>query len=870
MDEHHPTVQQGPGQADRRIPKTVGRCTMSIAQFIRESVLRPRLKRSGCLIVYDADRRYREQCVELSAEKVSVIDTSESSIEGRESALLALMQVGQPSAPLEGVLVYVPARRPVTEEQKQADPFALYAECGAVFPKDDGDDYLHLCLRAKPDYATEIRKVFDQSQTPPAFAVIDAIGDGANWPQLRAALNVESAREILVSLLVPSDIQVRALKTQSGWAQEAREFLRATLAMNVKTRAQSWTGLAEELWLYVLFSEFVFDLPAPLPDILKGVPSAPKEAIPIVDDVCHRLRTDPKYRATYIERAEEIEARLRLPVVCASIEDLGVRDTFPFEERAFLRTAIKGITSGNTDDTRRMLVRQKESVWLGKAESQAQWELVRTGLSLIEGCDDIGRQLPDHDGTQGALLDFYLSSLREADRLQREFEQAAGDFIDQTGLMHEVRRQARACYGHLAENVQASFVKHLENAGWPPTGRLANADAFDSIVSDRLKERGRKVAYLMVDALRYELGVALEKQLSEDGPVELQAAYAQLPTITSVGMASLLPGARTSLTLTLEDDSLTPKMEDDPVSNVNQRMDILRKRFGHRFEQMLLNDFVRGKPKIADTVDLLVLRSTEIDSQLENNPETTLGLIPTTLKLIRAALHKLSEMGFRDAVVVTDHGFFLNAHAAAGDVCVRPQGNWPVNAHDRMLLGSGVGDTHSMVLGADKLGIRGVFRQVAMPRSMAPYRAGHLYFHGGASLAEAVVPILVARLDAHRSQKQPTMAAIQISYKNGATRITTRVPVVEVMLLSDDMFSQEQSVDILLEAQDSKGAVVGEPRPGSDLNPATRTVTLMPGQRKQIALRMDEEFSGKFSVKALNPTTLATHSALALETDYKA
>jgi hypothetical protein len=27
----------------------------------------------------------------------------------------------------------------------------------------------------------------------------------------------------------------------------------------------------------------------------------------------------------------------------------------------------------------------------------------------------------------------------------------------------------------------------------------------------------------------------------------------------------------------------------------------------------------------------------------------------------------------------------------------------------------------------------------------------------------------------------------------------------------------------------------------------------MPGQRKQIALRMDDEFRGKFSVKALNP-----------------
>ena len=78
-------------------------------------------------------------------------------------------------------------------------------------------------------------------------------------------------------------------------------------------------------------------------------------------------------------------------------------------------------------------------------------------------------------------------------------------------------------------------------------------------------------------------------------------------------------------------------------------------------------------------------------------------------------------------------------------------------------------------------------------------------------------------------------------------------------------------MEILLEAQDSRGNVVGEPRPGGDVNPATRTVTLMPGQRKQIALRMDDEFRGKFSIKALNPTTLALASKgsdLALETDY--
>ena len=840
---------------------------MSISQFIRESVLGPRLKQVGCMVVYDAEGRYREQCFDLASDKVRVVDAAESSIESREAALVALRDVGHPKAPLQSVLIYVPTKRPETEEQKQADPFALYAECGARFPQDDGDEYLSLCLRARPDHATEIRKVFAGSPTGPSFAVIDAIGGGVSWPQLRATLKVESGREILAALLAPSAHQADALKAQEGWAQEARDFLRATLAMNVKTRGKSWSALADELWRYVLFSEFVFDLPTALPDTLKGVPHAPMEARPIVEDVCDRLRSDPKSRAVYIERAEASETELNLAELCGAIDDLGERDTFPFEERTFLRTAIKGITNNNTDATRRVLARYKGSVWLGKGESQAQWELVRAGLSLVEACEDYERQLPDHARSQASLLDFYLGSLREADRLQREFEQAVGDFLDQHGLMHEVISQARSRYRRLAEKVQGVFVKHVETTGWPPTGRMANADVFDRLVADRLKESGRKVAYLMVDALRYELGVALEKLLAEDGPVELQAAYAQLPTITLVGMASLLPGARANLTLALENDALIPKLSGASVANVSQRMDAFKKRLGDRFDEMVLNDFVRGKPKIAETVDLLVLRSTEIDSQLESNPETTLGLIPGTLKLIRVALHKLRGMGFKEAVIVTDHGFFLNAQAEAGDVCLKPQGKWAVNAHDRMMLGDGAGDGHSLVVSAEKVGIRGDFAQVAMPRSMAPYRAGHLYFHGGASLAEAVVPVLIARLD-NVEQSELRKVVVELTYKNGAKRITTRLPVIEVMLICEDMFLQDMSVEILLEAQDNKGNVVGEPRPGGDVNPATRTLTLMPGQRKQIALRMDDEFRGKFTVKALNPTTLVAHCSYALETDY--
>lgn len=265
---------------------------MSIATFIRETVLRPRLLEAGCMVVYDPDHRYHDLCLGLGDDRIRVIDASESSIESRHEAIMALREVGRTKHEIDAMLVYVPQRRTEADEEKQVDPFSIYAQSGAVFPQDDGDDYLSLCLRAKPDHATEIRRIFAGSPNGPSFSVIDAIGGGASWPQLRAALRVESGREILTALLAPSAKQADALKAQEGWSDEAREFLRVTLGMSVKTRGKTWTSIADELWRFVLFSEFVFDLPVPLPEPLKGVAHSPIEAKPIVEDVCDRLRTN--------------------------------------------------------------------------------------------------------------------------------------------------------------------------------------------------------------------------------------------------------------------------------------------------------------------------------------------------------------------------------------------------------------------------------------------------------------------------------------------------------------------------------------------------------------------------------------------------
>ena len=150
---------------------------MSIATYIQKDVLLPRLRQTGVLVVYDPARRYRELCAGLAADDLRVVDATEGGIESREAALGGLGELTQPNTKVTGLLIYVPAHPPVTDEDRQRDPFSIYATCGGSFPAGDGDEYLSLCLKAKPDHATAIRRIFADNPTPD-FAFIDAVGGG--------------------------------------------------------------------------------------------------------------------------------------------------------------------------------------------------------------------------------------------------------------------------------------------------------------------------------------------------------------------------------------------------------------------------------------------------------------------------------------------------------------------------------------------------------------------------------------------------------------------------------------------------------------------------------------------------------------------
>ena len=107
-----------------------------------------------------------------------------------------------------------------------------------------------------------------------------------------------------------------------------------------------------------------------------------------------------------------------------------------------------------------------------------------------------------------------------------------------------------------------------------------------------------------------------------------------------------------------------------------------------------------------------------------------------------------------------------------------------------------------------------------------------------------------------------------MTYRNGAKSITTRMPVVELAVDTTDMFSIDNNFEILLEAHSSKGEVIGEAKSGGAVNPATGTISLKPGEKVQVSIRMLMNFEGKFKIKALNPTTYELYCQIDLVTDY--
>lgn len=839
---------------------------MKIEAYIKAE-FEKRLEKSSCLVIHDAEHRYGKISHSLASKTTKVVDATNSLVLAREEALDAWAHLSD-KAGLR-LVVYLPWEKPKNLRARRDDPFAPFSLGGAVFPNGDADSYRELCLQAFPAQEAEVERLFDAGD--PSFEAVNSLAGGAIWPSLRSLLGVESEREMILSLLAPTASIKSSLEAGGSWLEEARRLINASLGLDFS--GTDWGKLQEALGRYLLFSEFALDLPGPLPVTLSEVPRAGNDRRNIVFTLCESLRDSLSTRSIYRELASKVDATLGLSDKFAKVVDLGGRETFMFQNKVALNACIAQAKAANFGAAQDVCLAEEASIWFDSSSAvRSLWACVKAAISLLDGVSAF-EAIAAGPKTVAGLMASYVDRFSALDGAYRDLEAFVADLdADHDGgeALEELVDFARSTYFNAAEGLHREFVKAIELESWIGAATTDQTAVFRNRIVPRLEGR-EKTAYFMIDALRLDLARELISSLPSTYRSTLDTVRGKLPSITPVGMAALLPDADTKLVVGVEAGAIAPRIGSMRVVTAQERIAYLKSIYGDRVKDVQMSD-LEGlkKADLGDAVDLLVVRSTEIDTAGESLGAEALPMLSLLLRNLLRALERSRKLGFSKAIVVTDHGFLLQPPSKAGGTTPKPDGVWEA-AGPRYLLGDGSKSAEVKFFEAGIVGVPGYAKKYSTPAGLGSFIAGTRYVHGGLSLQECVLPVITITFPSQAPQKREI--SVSLGYKGGmTTRITTMRPSFDLSVSNPegaDLFGGEHEAEISLAIAIRAGArEVGRSQASAGYDPGTGCYKLKPGKAIKITVAMSEDYRGAFTVSALDPVTLEQFAKLDLETDY--
>lgn len=818
---------------------------MSISEHVSELVL-SKLRDRRILVWYDPERVFHELFRGISLDPLVKVDASESVLRARREADLAwralfdIDSFGPPPAPL---LIYVPARRGHTddEETRRADPFEPFALCGAAFGDSEAEHLPSIARRVLAGREAEVDRLF--AEGTPSLAQLDALAAGTRYPLLEQVLGTEAPGRVAAMLLCrPGDLGGQ-LQSTPGLVADLGRLLADVYGFDPLS-PPPLDGLGPAFGQWLLLSEFAFDRPGLVPAALAHVPRASTRFRRAICDLCRDLRASAEHRGTYRDIATEVERRLGLSSLGDSAAALGDRDGFPFEDRAALQQVQQQALAGETAAARALAVGRRASVWRTLPERDQLWRLAERCLDLLDAgaaweTRQVGANRPVADHVRAYCSE--QDGMWRLDQAQRLVEQAAALLVDRDSLaplLEMVRREYRRWLG----TAQDAFLDAVARCGWPPEGMTRQTQAWSRHAAGPVAD-GRRTAWFLVDALRYEMGRELSDRLGAAGTASVEPACGVVPAATPFGMAALLPGAEAGLAYGESDAGLVPLIAGKPVVTAEDRRKVLRAALGDRFQSIRLGELLTASAaqlrQRVGTAHVLAIFSTEIDDFGEHSdPLVARRYISDVVADLMAAANRLVGLGFERLVFAADHGFMQLPEVLPGDQCSEPPGQWVLRKRRALLGALGARGDDLVTIPAAHLGILGPVKEVCVPRGVKVFRAGSPYFHEGLSLQECVIPLVV--LDAVPPQPTGDEAIFcQILYRSD--RFTTRIFSVQVSfssLLRTHLAVRVQAFE------PGTARVVGEAADCEARDPHTGLVSLTTNERVHVPVALEPGFDG--------------------------
>lgn len=347
-------------------------------------------------------------------------------------------------------------------------------------------------------------------------------------------------------------------------------------------------------------------------------------------------------------------------------------------------------------------------------------------------------------------------------------------FRDDAGLpggLHGVRARLRRAYLRHLDRSNAAFSEMLHHHG---------VDALGLSFAGELLAKARPpkdpMAVLVLDACRYDLGARLAEMLDKGEPArraEVLAARAPLPSITALGMPFALADEANALSVSITKDAparwrVTADDGTQDLTVAEPRREWLRRRF--KLKPAATTDVKSvldsPPPGPKETGRLLFVFGDEFDTQGHEGELKFTGAEDHIERYVRI-VRRLRDAGYSTVAVVTDHGF-VHWEPEKDEVDDPPTGEVLWRSR-RAVAGRGL--KHATAVAVP---VEGSDLECRVPRSVNAFRTygGIGFFHGGATLQELVIPVIVFRW--------PKKAEKVVAVLTPLTEISSLKPRVEV------------------------------------------------------------------------------------------
>ncbi len=570
---------------------------------------------------------------------------------------------------------------------------------------------------------------------------------------------------------------------------------------------------------WALCVEYVHDLRrAPVSPRLAPATALPAAVVRACTALAKHLRAQRKDFYSHV--ADETETLLADEVEAAKAEDLGEVDTFRFEEAKVMDDALKALGRGAWSAAADWARRREGggSFWVEREHTRrSAWQLIASAAALGEAIDAAGPRLSRTAGPLSEAVQRYVDAGARVDSAHRHLEQHRVSLLFPRLPCFEVMRVRldgmRTRWRSWADAWATDFNACCLREGFLPPPDLQQRTIFDDEVKPKATEAG-VTAYFMVDALRFEMGLALYEAL-KDTPattVSLRPRLAELPTVTAVGMNVLAPVThggklRPALARGKVKGFSTGEFR---VAGPEQRKRAMHDRVGGTtcplltLEEVVRRDAAALRRSVAQA-NLVVVHSEEIDAAGEKGAGP--AVFELALQKIRAAWRLLRDAGVRRFVITADHGFLM----LDGTTTLALTHGRKTDPKRRHVFSEVAADHSGEVrVPLSELGYEGASGHLMFPETTTVFNRGKRpmsFVHGGNSPQERVIPVLTL---VHRSGAGAVTAAYLVKAEaqegvGGMHAISARV-IMDAQGTLD--FGGQRQVELSLRAVDAPGVLV--------------------------------------------------------------